>query len=315
MAEHIDALAKNKFAEFGTHLVVGPMYHTGPLSGVRLLAAGVPVVVLGRFDAEARAARRSRPYRTETSVMVPTHFVRLLALPEEVRARYDVSSMKLVAHTGAACPIDVKRQMIEWWGPVLLRRLRRHRGRHHLHDHQPRSGSTHPGSVGRAIPPFTALVVDDDGNELPPEHRGPAVLRGLDRTGHRVPERPREDGGRPPAARRVHARRDRLHRRRRLRLHHRPLQRHDRVGRRQHLPGRGRAGADRAPRRWPTSPSSACPTPTWARTSRRSSCPPTPPIRRRGRADRVLPRAAGGLQVPPHRSTSSRPSVARRWAR
>ena len=52
--------------------------------------------------------------------MVPTHFARLLALPAEVRARYDVSSVKLVGHTGSACPIDVKRQMIEWWGPVFF---------------------------------------------------------------------------------------------------------------------------------------------------------------------------------------------------
>ena len=94
------------------------MYHTGPLSGVRLLAAGIPVVVLGRFDAE-NVLRAIETYRAETTVMVPTHFVRLLALPEEVRARYDVSSLRLVAHTGASCPIDVKRRMIDWFGPVL----------------------------------------------------------------------------------------------------------------------------------------------------------------------------------------------------
>ena len=105
-------------AAFGTHLVVGPMYHTGPLSGARLLAAGVPSVVLGRFDAEATLAAIER-WAIETSVMVPTHFIRLLRLPEEVRARYDVSSLRHVAHTGAACPVEVKRAMLEWWGPVL----------------------------------------------------------------------------------------------------------------------------------------------------------------------------------------------------
>ncbi len=91
--EHVEALAKNAFAAFGTHLVVGPMYHTGPLSGVRLLAVGIPVVVLGRFDAEG-VLQAIDTYGAETSVMVPTHFVRLLALPDEVRARYDVSSVK-----------------------------------------------------------------------------------------------------------------------------------------------------------------------------------------------------------------------------
>jgi long-chain acyl-CoA synthetase len=165
MTEHVAALAQSPFASFGTHLVVGPMYHTGPLSGVRLLAAGIPVVVLGRFDAE-NVLRTIDTLGAETTVMVPTHFIRLLSLPEEVRSKYDVSSVKLIAHTGASCPIDVKRRMIEWFGPVL----------------QDSYGATevgttctisseewleHPGSVGRAVPPFRALVVDDAGNELP----------------------------------------------------------------------------------------------------------------------------------------------------
>ena len=92
--------------------------------------------------------------------MVPTHFVRLLALPYEVRARYDVSSMKLMAHTGAKCPVDVKAAMIEWFGPVF----------------RDAYGATevgtvcaitseewleHRGSVGRSIPPFHAVVLDD----------------------------------------------------------------------------------------------------------------------------------------------------------
>ena len=165
MTEHVAALSKSALASVGTHLVVGPMYHTGPLSGVRVLAAGIPVVVLSRFDAEG-VLRAIDEYRVEGTVMVPTHFVRLLALPEDVRSRYDVSSLRLVAHTGASCPIDVKRKMIEWFGPVL----------------QDSYGATevgttctisseewleHPGSVGRAVPPFRALVVDDDGNEVP----------------------------------------------------------------------------------------------------------------------------------------------------
>jgi acyl-CoA synthetase (AMP-forming)/AMP-acid ligase II len=170
MVEHVEALAEHRMAQFGTHLVVGPMYHTGPLSGVRLLATGIPVVVLERFDAES-VLRAIDTYRTETTVMVPTHFVRLLALPEEVRAIYDVSSMRFVPHTGAACPIDVKRKMIEWWGPIL-------------HDSYGATevGTTcsisseewlrHPGSVGRSIAPFRALVVDDDGKELPPNTEG-----------------------------------------------------------------------------------------------------------------------------------------------
>ncbi|MET0326438.1 MAG: AMP-binding protein [Ilumatobacteraceae bacterium] len=170
MTEHVAALAQSGLAGLGTHLVVGPMYHTGPLSGVRLLAAGVPVVVLGRFDAE-QVLRAIETHRVETTVMVPTHFIRLLALPHDVRDRYDVSSLQLVAHTGASCPTDVKHRMIDWFGPVL----------------QDSYGATevgttctissadwleHPGSVGRAVPPFRAVVLDENDEEVPPGTEG-----------------------------------------------------------------------------------------------------------------------------------------------
>jgi long-chain acyl-CoA synthetase len=164
MVEHLEALRQNAFARFGTHLVVGPMYHTGPLSGMRLLVAGAPSVIMRKFDAEATLATIDR-FRTESAVMVPTHFVRLLALPQQVRDSYDVSSMQYVAHTGAPCPVDIKRAMIEWWGPVFTDAY----GATEV-------GTTcaitsqewleHPGSVGRAIPPFTALILDDDDNKV-----------------------------------------------------------------------------------------------------------------------------------------------------
>ncbi len=164
IAEHLEAMKQNRFAAFGTHLVVGPMYHTGPLSGMRLLVAGVPSVVLPRFDAEA-TLRAIHDHRTESTVMVPTHFVRLLALPDDVKARYDVSSMKLVTHTGAKCPIEVKRSMIEWWGPIFIDAY----GATEV-------GTTctitsaewleRPGSVGRCVPPFSARVYDDAGSLL-----------------------------------------------------------------------------------------------------------------------------------------------------
>jgi len=166
VVEHIGALEQNRFAQFGTHLVVGPMYHTGPLSGMRILAAGTPVVVLGRFQPE-HVLQVMEMYRCETTVMVPTHFKRMLELSAEVKARYDISSMQLIAHTGAACPIDVKHQMILWFGPIF----------------NDAYGATevgticnigsqewleHPGSVGRVIPPFTrAVVVGDDDQEVP----------------------------------------------------------------------------------------------------------------------------------------------------
>jgi long-chain acyl-CoA synthetase len=182
VAEHLENMKLAPRASLGTHLVVGPMYHTGPLSGARSLAAGVPCVILVRFDAEA-TLKAIQDYRIETSVMVPTHFVRLLALPDDVRGRYDVSSLVNIGHTGAKCPIDVKRAMIEWWGPVFFDAY----GASEV-------GTTcmitseewmeHPGSVGRAIPPFTALILDDDDNEVAPGVEGRLYFK--DATGRGV---------------------------------------------------------------------------------------------------------------------------------
>ena len=170
LAEHLERLAEVPFVPLGLHLVVGPLYHTGPLMGIRLLAGGTPVAVLSRFDPE-ETLRAIEKTRAATSVMVPTHFVRLLALEKDVRPRYDLSSLRLVFHTGAACPVEIKREMIEWWGLVFTEAY----GASEV-------GTTcainseewllHPGSVGRTLPPFTPLVVDDDGAPVPPGTEG-----------------------------------------------------------------------------------------------------------------------------------------------
>lgn len=171
IAEHVERLAQSPFALAGSpHLIVGPLYHTGPLSGSRSLAGGTSLVILGRFDAES-VLRAIHEHKCVSTVMVPTHFVRLLQLPEDVKAKYDLSSMKLATHTGAKCPVDVKRRMIEWFGPIFVDAY----------------GATEvgttcsinsqdwlrfPGSVGKPIPPFSALIVDDEGRELPPNTEG-----------------------------------------------------------------------------------------------------------------------------------------------
>jgi long-chain acyl-CoA synthetase len=182
IAEHVARVAQGPFAQFGTHGIVGPLYHTGPLSGSRNLVGGVPIVVLKRFDAEA-VLRAFQDYQVESAVLVPTHFVRLLALPEEVRARYDLSSLKFIFHTGASCPVDVKRAMIDWWGPVIWEAYG-----------ASESGTTcsissqdwlaHPGSVGRCAPPFEPVVVDEDGKPLPANTEGRLYFR--DTTGRGI---------------------------------------------------------------------------------------------------------------------------------
>ena len=150
--------------QIGTQLVVGPMYHTGPLSGTRQLIAGMCSVILGRFNAE-KTLEAIHTHRVTSTIMVPTHFVRLLALPDHVKAQYDVSSITSISHTGSRCPVDVKRAMIEWFGPVLIDAY----GASEV-------GTTclitseewlkYPGSVGKAVPPFTAKILDEDGREL-----------------------------------------------------------------------------------------------------------------------------------------------------
>jgi len=182
MAEHLEALAQGAFAAFGTHLVVGPMYHTGPLSGMRLLCAGIPSVILPRFDAEDTLAAIER-YRAESTVMVPTHFVRMLALPDDVKAKYDVSSMRLIAHTGAKCPVDVKAAMIDWFGPVF----RDAYGATEVGTVCSISSEEwleHRGSVGRSVPPFTAIVLDDDMAPVPVHTEGRLYFR--DATGRGI---------------------------------------------------------------------------------------------------------------------------------
>ncbi|MDG2113203.1 MAG: AMP-binding protein, partial [Actinomycetota bacterium] len=180
--EHLDALGQASLAGFGTHLVVGPMYHTGPLSGMRLLATGTSSIILGRFDAEATLAAIDR-YKTGSAIMVPTHFVRMLALPQEVKDRYDISSMQMVAHTGAKCPVEVMADMIEWWGP----KFRDAYGASEVGTVCTITSAEwleHQGSVGRSIPPFTALILDEDLNELSANTEGRLYFR--DATGRGI---------------------------------------------------------------------------------------------------------------------------------
>lgn len=175
VAEHLEQLRLQPLTMMGPHLVVGPLYHTGPLYGVRAFAAGHQVVVLCRFDPEAVLAAIDR-WRVTTTIMVPTHFIRLLELPGEVRGRYDLSSLVLVTHTGSACPVDVKRAMIEWWGPVFIEVYgASEAGVVTVIDSH--DWLKHPGSVGRAMAPFEPLVVDEDGRPLPPGTEGRLYFR------------------------------------------------------------------------------------------------------------------------------------------
>ncbi|MCB0964287.1 MAG: AMP-binding protein [Acidimicrobiales bacterium] len=181
-AEFCAATERNRFVGLGRHLVVAPLHHTGPLNAVRALAVGTPTAILGRFDAATTLDAVGR-WQVASTTLVPTHLARLLALPEPVRTAADVSSLRLVFLTGAACPTEVKRAIIEWWGPVVLEAY----------------GATevgvtcsitsedwlaHPGSVGRSVAPYEALVVDDEGRPVAPGTEGRLYFR--DATGRGI---------------------------------------------------------------------------------------------------------------------------------
>ena len=189
-----------------------------------------------RFDAEGALAAIER-YRATHSQWVPTMFVRMLKLPPEVRERYDVSSMRVAIHAAAPCPVDVKRAMIDWWGPVI----------YEYYAATEAVGITfidsaqwleHPGSVGRAGLGEVRIADPDTGELLPAGRVGTVYFERHDGplfTYHNDPEKTR--ASRHPGARRLgHHRRPRLPRRRRLALPHRPQGIHDHLRRGEHLP-------------------------------------------------------------------------------
>ena len=107
------------FSQDTVYLSPAPIYHSAPLGfSMGLLAEGATVVMMEEFDPR-EALRCIETYRCNHSQWVPTMFTRMLKLPEEERARYDVSSLEGAIHAAAPCPVPVKEQMIEWWGPIL----------------------------------------------------------------------------------------------------------------------------------------------------------------------------------------------------
>jgi fatty-acyl-CoA synthase len=153
------------------YLSPGPLYHAAPLRFSTLVQElGGTVVVMDRFDAEGALAAIQR-YRATHSQWVPTMFVRMLKLPAAVRERYDVSSMRVAIHAAAPCPVDVKRAMIDWWGPVI----------YEYYAATESVGITfidsaqwleHPGSVGRAGLGEVRIADPETGELMPPGRVG-----------------------------------------------------------------------------------------------------------------------------------------------
>jgi long-chain acyl-CoA synthetase len=157
------------------HLCCSPLYHTAVLNFATIsVQLGHPVVLMDRFDAEEFLALTEKHRVTHTH-MVPTQFRRLLALSEQTRKNYDTSSMRAAIHSAAPCPPDVKRQMIDWWGPAVTEYYAASEG-----------GGTvitgpqwlaRPGSVGLPWPGSEVHVLDEAGNDVPAGRPGLVYMR------------------------------------------------------------------------------------------------------------------------------------------
>ena len=156
------------------HLVPAPLYHTAAMTfGLNSLHMGHTVVLMDKWGAEPTLQMGER-YRCTTSHMVPTMFHRMLALPEETRAKYDVSSWRHVIHAAAPCPVEIKQRMLEWWGPTIYEYYAATEGGGTLVT--PREWLQRPGTVGRAWPNSAVKVEDDEGGPCPPGVPGTVYL-------------------------------------------------------------------------------------------------------------------------------------------
>ena len=147
------------------HLVTSPNYHTAVTQfGGSALHMGHTLVYMDKWNAEETLRLIERHGITNTH-MVPTHFKRMLSLPEDVRKRYDVSSMKWAIHAAAPCPVPIKQEMLDWWGDCVWEYYAATEGGGTIAS--PQDWRAHPGTVGKAWPISELLIVDDDGNEVP----------------------------------------------------------------------------------------------------------------------------------------------------
>jgi len=157
-------------------VVTGPMYHSAPNAYGSILARlGANVILQPRYDSE-ELLQLIEKHRITHIHMVPIMFNRLLRLPDEVKNRYDLSSLRFIVHAAAPVSPPIKRQMIEWWGPVI-----------NEYYGSTETGSVtfctsedwlrYPGTVGRAFPESTVKILDADGNELPPGEIGDVGAR------------------------------------------------------------------------------------------------------------------------------------------
>jgi len=159
----------------GVHITGSPLYHTAVLHFTgNSLHMGHKVVLMDKWDPERMLELIERE-RVTHSHMVPTQFHRLLALPDDVRDRYDLASLANMVHAAAPCPVDTKHKMFDWWGPVIYEYYAATEGGGTTVT--PEQWLAKPGTVGTAWSSSTVAVFDDDGNELGPGEIGTVYMR------------------------------------------------------------------------------------------------------------------------------------------
>lgn len=183
-----------QFAPGMIYLSPAPLYHAAPLRYCMTVHKfGGTVIVMEKFDPE-RYLQLIERYKVTHSQVVPTMFVKMLKLPEAVRNRYDVSSLKAVIHAAAPCPIAVKEQMIDWWGPRIFEYYSATEGSGFTAI-SPQEWLERKGSVGKSLL-GEIRILDDDGNLLPAGREGRIYFHGGPPVSyHNAPEKTAEVQG------------------------------------------------------------------------------------------------------------------------
>jgi long-chain acyl-CoA synthetase len=159
-----------RYREGMIYLSPAPLYHSAPQAAINLtIRAGGTAVIMEHFDGEAYLALIER-HRVTHSQLVPTMFSRMLKLPEDTRRRYDLSSLEIAIHAAAPCPIPVKRQMIDWWGPIIQEYYGATEGLGFTAC-EADEWLAHPGTVGKVVL-GDLHILDEEMNPMPAGEAG-----------------------------------------------------------------------------------------------------------------------------------------------
>jgi long-chain acyl-CoA synthetase len=157
------------------HLISSPNYHTAvTVFGGSALHMGHTLVCMDAWESERALALVER-YRVTNTHMVPTHFKRMLSLPDETKRRYDLSSMTWLIHAAAPCPIGIKLAMLDWWGPCVWEYYAATEGGGTIAS--PDDWKTRPGTVGTPWPISEVMIADENGDRCPPGTPGTIYMK------------------------------------------------------------------------------------------------------------------------------------------